>query len=210
MRQHEIRMWVKQLGGTFKEPKPPVDTREMEELFKKKRYTEMIGLIRDSMKLQGPRLRIGYVNSGGKPTGLAWINMPNPMPMYGTAGFNSMELSMFIRKNFLETAPFGLVAMAISHECSHVVLNSLHHPLKTTEECVDLTAMYNGYRNLFATEYEYEKTLGLPPNLQHLLSGRLHNRLAEAFGDSFHSQFGYLTIAERKFAATLMQTRAKV
>jgi hypothetical protein len=56
-----------------------------------------------------------------------------------------------VRKSFLEQSPFDEVSMGIAHELSHLVLDSVKHPLRRCEKAVDLTAMMLGFRCLFAT-----------------------------------------------------------
>jgi hypothetical protein len=50
-----------------------------------------------------------------------------------------------VRRDLLETKPFGWVVAGFAHELSHVVLFSIGHPLQHEEKAVDLTAMILGY-----------------------------------------------------------------
>ena len=102
------------------------------------------------------RLTLGLVNSGGHKTkdgreAPAWIRMPQRMPPYGTAAFRDPQLTMFIRKSFLAQSAYDEAAVAIAHEFSHVVLESIGHPLREEEKAVDLTAMLLGFRLLYKT-----------------------------------------------------------
>jgi hypothetical protein len=56
---------------------------------------------------------------------------------------------MFFRKSFLAASAYDQVAIMIAHELSHVVLDSIRHPLKRVEKAVDLTAMLLGFRHLY-------------------------------------------------------------
>lgn len=206
MRELEIRTWVKQLGQSFGTPRPVADVTTLRDCFERKAYSEMIGLVRDSMRLQELSLRIGYVNSGGPKTAPAWIEMPNPMPLYNSSDFKRLRLTMYIRKEFIERVGFPIILMPIAHEMAHVVLNSTMHQQRRVEEFVDLTAMFLGYRHAFTTTNNVEEP---DTSFDPVLTGRLR----EMFGSGFHydvssskpiGRLGYLTIAERRFAAGLM------
>ena len=134
---------------------PPVSTRELKSLHRAKDYEGMVRLIRQAMNIQ-VRLTLGLVNSGGHKTkdgreAPAWIRMPQRMPPYGTAAFRDLQLTMFIRKSFLAQSAYDEAAVAIAHEFSHVVLESIGHPLREEEKAVDLTAMLLGFRLLYKT-----------------------------------------------------------
>ena len=81
----------------------------------------------------------------------AWIRLPSEMPPYGSEAFRQLRIDIFLRKSFLEQSPFDEVSMGIAHELSHLVLDSIKHPLRRCEKAVDLTAMMLGFRCLFAT-----------------------------------------------------------
>lgn len=206
MRELEIRTWVKQLGKSFGSPRPVADVALLRERFERRAYTEMIGLIRDSMGLQALNLRVGYVNSGGPKTAPAWIQMPMPMPLLNTSAFRKLQLTMFLRKEFIERAGFPVLLMPISHEMAHVILNSTMHELRRVEEVVDLTAMFFGYRHAYITSNTLEEP-------EASLDTEMTEKLRQMFGSGFHfdvysskpvGRLGYLTIEERRFAAQLM------
>jgi len=88
------------------------------------------------------------------------VKMPARMPYYGTAAFREMQIPMFIRKAFLEQSTYDQVAIAIAHELSHVVLDSIAHPLRREEKAVDLTAMLLGFRRLYKSGCHKEENLG--------------------------------------------------
>src|SRR5262249_9385209 len=50
---------------------------------------------------------------------------------------------------FLEQSTYGQAAITIAHELSHIVLESIQHPLKKEEKAVDLTAMLLGFSRLY-------------------------------------------------------------
>jgi hypothetical protein len=78
-----------------------------------------------------------------------WIEIPENMPYYGTEAFKKVTLRMFLRKSFLATSTYEKAAIAIAHELSHVVLESIRHPLRKEEKAVDLTAMLLGFSWLY-------------------------------------------------------------
>jgi hypothetical protein len=69
----------------------------------------------------------------------------------GGEAFRQLRIDILLRKSFLEQSPFDEVSMGIAHELSHLVLDSIKHPLRRCEKAVDLTAMMLGFRCLFAT-----------------------------------------------------------
>ena len=131
----------------------PVSARALKSLHKAKDYEGMLRLIRQSMNVQ-VRLTIAWVNSGGHKSddgreAPAWIELPAHMPRYGTAAFRDLKLTIFLRKSFLAESTYDEAAVAIAHELSHVVLDSIAHPLRRVERAVDLTAMLLGFRLLY-------------------------------------------------------------
>jgi hypothetical protein len=111
----------------------------------------MVRLIRRTMNLD-VKLMVAWVNSGG-PKGSeqapAWVQMPERMPFYGTPEFKKLTLKVFVRKSFLEHNSYAHATIAIAHELSHVVLDSIRHPLRKEEKAVDLTAMLLGFSYLY-------------------------------------------------------------
>ncbi len=73
------------------------------------------------------------------------------MPPYGSEAFRQLRIDIFLRRSFLEQSPFDEVSIGIAHELSHLVLDSIKHPLRRCEKAVDLTAMMLGFRCLFGT-----------------------------------------------------------
>jgi hypothetical protein len=149
---------------------PPISVRKLKALHAAHDYEEMVRLIRSAMNVE-VRLVIGWVNSGGPKEmaqAPAWIEMPVNMPYYGTEGFKKLSLKMFLRRDFLEKR-YDQVAITIAHELSHVVLDSIHHPLRKEEKAVDLTAMLLGFSRLYMNAAHTSKSaLGYltPPELK--------------------------------------------
>lgn len=211
MREQQIRAWLASLERSFKQPYPLVNIAPLYRSFREKRYTDFIAGIRDQLKLSDIGLRIQYIKSGGNPNRVAWVSVPNNMPMYGSEAFKNLKLDMTVRKEFLELGDFAVALMIISHEMSHIVLDSLHHELQFTEPAVDLTAMYLGFRQAFITKNAFENSLAganeedvqRAQNLEVLLGKRGVEKMLEIFPVR---QLVYLSFKERVFAASLMGT----
>jgi hypothetical protein len=73
------------------------------------------------------------------------------MPPYGSDEFKELRLDMYLRKSFLDQSAYDQIAIAIAHELSHIVLESIRHPLRRCEKAVDLTAMLLGFSGLYAS-----------------------------------------------------------
>jgi hypothetical protein len=132
---------------------PPIPTAALISLHTAQDYKGMVALIKKKMNIEG-RLIVAWVNSGG-PKDMAeapaWIQMPEDMPFYGTKAFRETTVKMFIRKSFLKQYAYDQTAIMFAHELSHIVLNSIRHPLRRCEKAVDLTAMLLGFRQLYAS-----------------------------------------------------------
>jgi hypothetical protein len=127
---------------------PPISGSKLKALHKVRDYEGMVRLIRTAMNLD-IRLLVGWVNASGPKEAPAWVEMPSNMPYYGTPEFKQLQIKIFIRKQFLEQSTYKQVAIAIAHELSHVVLHSIHHPLRSEEKAVDLTAMLLGFSHIY-------------------------------------------------------------
>ena len=180
--------------------RPPVDPGPLRALYDAKRYTALVGHMRDSLSLD-IRLRVGYVFSGGPQNAPLWVDVPISIPRYGTEAFRRTTVDMYIRKEFIEGAPFGAVIEGIAHELSHIVLEGLDHPLKRYERAVDLTAMVLGYRH-FTPGMEYGSRIvfsDLYSDPRKFFKG-VWDELRGS-----RSQLGYLTREEGEYALKLME-----
>jgi hypothetical protein len=123
---------------------PPISVEALYSLHKAKDYEGVVQLIKQTMNI-GVRLRVGWVNSGGLRDAPAWIELPPNMPLFNSNAFREMTITMFIRKSFLDQSTYDQVAIVVAHELSHIVLESIGHPLRREEKAVDLTAMLLGF-----------------------------------------------------------------
>jgi hypothetical protein len=137
---------------------PPTSGRVLKKLHGAQDYQGMLELIKRTMNIEG-RLVVAWVNSGG-PDAPAWVEMPIDMPFYGTKEFREMPIKMSIRKAFLEQSSYDQIAIMFAHELSHIVLNSIKHPLRECEKAVDLTAMLLGFRKLYRSACHKESRSG--------------------------------------------------
>jgi hypothetical protein len=111
----------------------------------------MVQRIKKAMNVE-VKLRVGWVNSGGENKDApAWVQLPHNMPPYGSTAFKDLTITIFIRKSFLERSKYDQAAITVAHELSHIVLESINHPLRREEKAVDLTAMLLGFRELYAS-----------------------------------------------------------
>lgn len=131
----------------------PIPEDTLRSLHAAQDYKGFVAFIKKTMKIEC-RLIVAWINSGA-PKGMeeapAWIRTPSPMPIYGTKAFRELTLTMFLRKSKLEQWSYDQMAIVVAHELSHVVLNSIGHPLRGCEKAVDLTAMVLGFRRLYAS-----------------------------------------------------------
>ena len=153
-----VERYLKQLQEVLPHM-PPILPREIEALHKAKDYEGIVRLIRRTLNLEAD-LVVGWVNRGGPKDKPAWIELPPNMPFPGTDAFRKLKLKMFFRKSFLEESSYDQVAVTVAHELSHIVLDSIRHPLREEEKAVDLTAMLLGFRLLYRSACHKERRSG--------------------------------------------------
>lgn len=138
---------------------PPIPVQEIKALHRKRDLGGIVKLVRKTMNVN-VRLTLHWTDQvhGNAP---AWILLPKKMPYYGTPEFAKIGIDMFIRKSFAEARPYNEFAMAVAHEFSHVILDSIHHPLRREEKAVDLTAMLLGFSYLYRRGAHTTERVGL-------------------------------------------------
>lgn len=129
---------------------PPIPAGALKALHAVQDYEGMLRLIKKTMNIES-KLRVGWVNKGGSEDAPAWVEVPPQMPLYGSKEFREMTIQVYFRKSFLAQSTYDQVAIVVAHELSHVVLDSIWHPLRRCEKAVDLTAMVLGFRRLYAS-----------------------------------------------------------
>jgi hypothetical protein len=111
---------------------PPIPLAALRSLHVAQDYKGMVRLTKQVMNVE-VSLRIVWVPEGAAETGATkgaptWISVPKEMPAYGTKAFKDMRLDLYLRRSFLQRSSHDRIAIAIAHELSHVVLDSIHHP----------------------------------------------------------------------------------
>jgi hypothetical protein len=186
MQEINVKAYLDQLRWTLPYV-PPIPAQKLKILHQSRDYEGMVRLIKRTMNLE-VHLLVGWVNSGGPSefdNAPAWVQRPDPMPRYGTATFRDITIKMFLRRSFLAESNYAQIAIAIAHELSHVVLDSIQHPLRKEEKAVDLTAMLLGFSRLYQSASFTETRPG--------------------FGDVItQTKLGYLTARELRAASQIL------
>ena len=142
------------LGGAA----PPVDPGVLKRLYDRRDYAAMLGWIKTSMRLD---LRVGLriVERAETPHPM-WVELPVPMPAYGSCGFRATRVVVNARAADLAERSFVWVVAGFAHELAHVVLSATGHRLQHDERAVDLAAMTLGYQ-AFVGDAEITRAEGL-------------------------------------------------
>lgn len=146
MRRDMLEYYIKNLRRSFG-LRPPVPEENMRRLYDAKDYHGLTGAIMSTMNIN-LRVNLGLVNSGG-PNAPAWLSRPGALPPVYSPLYQNTVVTVFLRRSFLAEARFTSVVLAISHELSHVILDSVYHELRTKEEAVDLNAMLFGFGSYY-------------------------------------------------------------
>lgn len=203
MRTHLIDTSVQSLVKSFG-VRPRITEAPLEKLFAARDYVGMVRLIKSDI-CKDARIRVGLINSGGSENHPASVEMPNPMPLYGTHEFKRTLITMYIRKSFLNRCTFAAAARAISHELSHIILDSIGHPLKQSEEAVDLTSMILGYRRLHVVTAERTVETQVPlPKFTESPLGWIKGMLLPETEITVRT-LGYLSKAESEYAYRMIE-----
>jgi hypothetical protein len=129
---------------------PAVNLAELERLHLAQDHKGVVQFVKRLMNIQAITFKVIWVPDGAVQEGAmkdtpAWVTIPFPMPAYGSKEFREMTIEMFFRKSFFQQS-YDRAAQAVAHEMSHVVLESIAHPLRKCEKAVDLTAMLLGFQ----------------------------------------------------------------
>lgn len=150
-REEELFLLTKKLRQTLPVCRP-VNSSHFEDLFNKKKYAELISEMKRHMGIFC-KLSVKYIStdvSEGKSP--AYVLLPDFFPAFGSTTYTNMTISLVFYADLLKS--FHKFSMMIAHELSHVVLHSINHPLKKSEEATDIAAMILG----FSREYELGHT----------------------------------------------------
>jgi hypothetical protein len=138
---------------------PPISGWELKSLHEARDYEGMVRLVRKIMNVE-VKLKIGWVNSGGPKDAVAWVLLFPDMPLHGTKEFKEMTVTICLRKSLLKERTSDQISITIAHELSHIVLESIRHPLRKCEKAVDLTAMLLGFGRLYETASHTRERVG--------------------------------------------------
>lgn len=89
--------------------------------------------------------QLSKTNSSGKGTGgiVAQVFIPEHLPSYGSLQLKGYPIAVRISENYFEE-PETFITL-IAHEMSHVLLNSLWHPMRDNEFYTDLVPIVLGF-----------------------------------------------------------------
>src|SRR5262245_55107050 len=112
-----IRLYLEELLTSLGQVSPPINPAVLRTLYDRKDWASMLGWIKNSLKSDiRVGLRIVDTNDQSPPM---WIEMPRPMPAYGTAEFRQLRVVVNARRDVLETKPFVCIVAGFAHELSH-------------------------------------------------------------------------------------------
>jgi hypothetical protein len=170
--------WVNALTKSFGKARQPKNIATLRSAYSTKEFNGLVGCMLDQFHLD-MRMRIGRVSVPHASGSQIWISMPAILPIYGSGEFRKVLVTLYVYRTYLLEEPLESIIAAVAHECSHVVLNAINHPLRSYEKVVDLTGMFFGYSEYFLYQ---PRCVGNHITLD-----------------------GYLTMEERQFAAYLIK-----
>jgi hypothetical protein len=180
----DVKAYIDQLRRTLPYV-PPLPVEAIKALHRKRDFGGIVRLIRSTMNV-GVNLRLHWTSDApkGSENARAWIMLPEKMPHYGTSAFKKLQLDIFILKSTRDKSTYDEFAITVAHELSHVVLESIEHPLRNEEKAVDLTAMILGFSYLYRSAAHTVRTVG--------------------YNQFQHHQLGYLSEKEMDVAAKIL------
>ena len=161
MTQKSVRELIDAVAPRVGGVRQKVYSNRLRMFYARREYAKLVGAVKTEMGLD-MRLTLAKVRSGGpekSATWAAWIEMPTSMPPYGSHAFKKLHLTVYLRNEFIKSAPFECVVFTIAHEMAHVVLDSIGHPLCRDERAVDITAMILGFAEFNESMVYQEKSI---------------------------------------------------
>jgi hypothetical protein len=192
------------LRATFGGIHPVVPHAKLAFLFSRKDYVGLVSEIAQVLCVD-LHLFVALVKSGGPAGAPAWVNIPSPMPQYGTREYKETRINVFLRNEFLATAPFETLVFAIAHELAHILLHGLHHPLRSSEEATDLTAMILGFAEYYKNGAVYKVGEQSTPVTEAYFAVSM--RLEEYGNDGGKVKVGYLSPEEIGYLTARIQQK---
>lgn len=164
---------------------PPVDVTALKHLYESRDHKGIVQFVKRFMNIEAVTFQVFWVPDGAasdKADAAAWVVLPSELPAFGSKEFQDTTINMYFRKSFFQQS-YDRAAMVVAHELSHVVLESIRHPLRRCEKAVDLTAMLLGFSRIWELAAHKEEQIG--------------NTIKT-------STLGYLTPEEISYAARLL------
>lgn len=124
----------------------PHDDAEFEEYYAAKKFTHLVGSVQRCMEITELRLVVGIVKNA--PThlrGAAWVQRSDVQYLLQGGDPSVKAFNVYLRKSFLEVAPYQVVVFGIAHEIAHLLLALRGSLLCYDEKAVDLCAMMMGF-----------------------------------------------------------------
>jgi len=149
---------------------PPVNLAGLGLLHSARDHKGIIRVVKRLMNIEAITFQVFWVPDGAAQNhkdAPAWVEMPPDMPFYGSKEFKEMTIKMFFRKSFFQHS-YDSAILAVAHELSHVVLESIRHPLRKCEKAVDITAMLLGFSHLYEAASHKEERTGNTISIQTL------------------------------------------
>jgi hypothetical protein len=143
---------------------PPVNLTELKRLHRAQDDKGIVQLIKRLMNIEAIKFQVvwvpdGAAQEGGMKNAPAWIEMPRDMPFYRSKEFSEMTIRIYFRRSFFRQS-YDRAVQSVAHELSHVVLESIRHPLRKCEKAVDITAMLLGFSRLYEVACYKEQRIG--------------------------------------------------
>ncbi len=144
-----INEWAKTLHVHFGPPRPAVAVQTVQSAYNENGLKGIVLRVKSDLRITC-KVFVVTVNEGGSESRFAWVRThPQILPPYGTKEFERSWVTVSLSRALQATADKRLVAFAIAHEFSHVILDSTGHPHRTNEKVVDFTAMWLGYAEFY-------------------------------------------------------------
>lgn len=208
MREVMIEMHIDQLTESLGGIKKPVVLGELESLYIEEEYTKMVGFIARSIKLDGLKILVGLVNSGGPKGAPAWMALPSEMPALGTPEFSKMKVHIFIRKSFIKDFSFEVLVFSIAYQLSTVLIRSIDNALTKEKEAIVLAVMVLGYSELLIRCNEGDKKIFATASSDLMSQTMDDGSYSWAGLNTSRHSLSSLTIQEIRFAKKYIEERA--
>lgn len=78
---------------------------------------------------------------------VAQVALPSGLPVYGSTGLDGYVIDVLLGDQFKSARPETVIAL-LAHELSHVLLHSLRHPRRESEQVTDLVPLMLGFSEL--------------------------------------------------------------